>query len=194
MSYYMDISVNTNRDNTVWFAMRVTYRREFRVKKILDEAGIENYLPVHETLRVRNHRKVRETVPVVRGLIFVRTSQTVLQEIKSGLPFLQYIINKRTGDKIIVPDAQMSRFIAVTGTGNDRLLYYGGGELNLSKGTHVRVTGGEFEGYEGVFLKVKGARDRRVVIEIEGVIAVALATISPELIEVIQEEDSAAKK
>ena len=97
-----------------------------------------------------------------------------------------YIINKRTGDKIIVPDAQMSRFIAVTGTGNDRLLYFGGGELNLSKGTHVRVTGGEFEGYEGVFLKVKGARDRRVVIEIEGVIAVALATISPELIEVIE--------
>ena len=32
----------------------------------------------------------------------------------------------------------------------------------------VRITGGEFEGQEGVFLKVKGARDRRVVIEIQG--------------------------
>ena len=32
---------------------------------------------------------------------------------------------------------------------------------------------------------MKGARDRRVVIEIQGVIAVAMATIHPDLIEVI---------
>ena len=36
------------------------------------------------------------------------------------------------------------------------------------------------------FLKVKGARDRRVVIEIQGVIALAMATIHPDLIEVIK--------
>ena len=49
----------------------------------------------------------------------------------------------------------------------------------------MRIIAGDFEGYEGIFMKVKGARDRRVVIAVEGVIAVALATISPELIEVI---------
>ena len=53
-------------------------------------------------------------------------------------------------------------------------------------GTKVRITGGDFEGQEGVFLKVKGARDRRVVIAIQGVIAVAMATIHPDLIEVIK--------
>ena len=58
-------------------------------------------------------------------------------------------------------------------------------ELNLSKGTRVRITGGDFAGQEGIFLKVKGARDRRVVIEIQGVIALAMATIHPDLIEVI---------
>ena len=50
----------------------------------------------------------------------------------------------------------------------------------------VRITGGDFEGQEGVFLKVKGARDRRVVIAIQGIIAVAMATIHPDLIEVIR--------
>ena len=59
------------------------------------------------------------------------------------------------------------------------------------KGTHrSNITGGfsagDFEGQEGVFLKVKGARDRRVVIAIQGVIAVAMATIHPDLIEVIK--------
>lgn len=80
----------------------------------------------------------------------------------------------------------MRRFIAVAGTYSDQLLYFQPEEVNLSKGTKVRITGGDFEGQEGIFLKVKGARDRRVVIEIQGVIAVAMATILPELIEVIK--------
>ena len=58
-------------------------------------------------------------------------------------------------------------------------------ELNLSKGTRVRVTAGPLEGQEGVFLKVKGARDRRLVIHIEGVIAVARALVHPELVQLI---------
>ena len=58
-------------------------------------------------------------------------------------------------------------------------------ELNLSKGTRVRVTAGPLEGQEGVFLKVKGVRDRRLVIHIEGVIAVAKALVHPELVQVI---------
>ena len=37
------------------------------------------------------------------------------------------------------------------------------------------------------FVKVKGARDRRVVISLQGVIAMAMATLSPDLIEVIEE-------
>ena len=103
-------------------------------------------------------------------------------------------MNRRAGEKIIVPDEQMRVFIAVTGSYDDRLLYLKTDELNLSKGTRVRVTGGEFEGYEGIFLKVKGARDRRVVIAIEGVIAVAMASIPQELIEVVQESDIKSMK
>ncbi len=100
--------------------------------------------------------------------------------------YLQYITDTRSGKKIIIPDNEMQRFIAVAGTYSDHLLYFQPDELNLSKGTKVRITGGDFEGQEGVFLKVKGARDRRVVIAIQGVIAVAMATIHPDLIEVIK--------
>ena len=103
-----------------------------------------------------------------------------------NLNYLQYITDTRSGEKIIIPDNEMRRFIAVAGTYSDQLLYFQPEEVNLSKGTKVRITGGDFEGQEGIFLKVKGARDRRVVIEIQGVIAVAMATIHPELIEVIK--------
>ena len=98
------------------------------------------------------------------------------------------MMDSREGTKIVVPDDQMRRFIAVAGTYDDQLLYFKPEELNLAKGTRVRICGGDFEGQEGVFLKVKGARDRRVVVAIQGVIAVAMATISPDLIEVLPDE------
>ena len=111
---------------------------------------------------------------------------SALKRVKSKVTYLQYITDTRSGEKIIIPDNEMRRFIAVAGTYSDQLLYFQPEEVNLSKGTKVRITGGDFEGQEGIFLKVKGARDRRVVIEIQGVIAVAMATIHPELIEVIK--------
>lgn len=165
--------------------MRVTYRRELKAKKNLDTEGIENYIPMRWSSRIRHGRKVRELVPVVRGLVFVRTVLSEIQRVKQKMPYLQYIVDRRSGTKIVVPEDQMKLFIAVTGTYDDKLLWFGEDEVNLAAGTRVRIVAGEFEGYEGIFLKVKGARDKRVVIAIEGVIAVALATISPELIEVI---------
>lgn len=168
-----------------WFAMRVTYNREFKAKEFLDKAGLENYLPVRETIRIKSSRKVKERVPVVRGLIFVHGLLSDIQEIKARIPYLQYIVDRRSGNKIIVPDRQMDLFISVTSSCDDKLLYFTGDELNLSKGQHVRIIGGEFDGYEGVFLKVKGASRRCFVVAIEGVVAVALASVSREMIEVI---------
>ena len=169
----------------VWHAMRATYRRESAAMQLLESEGMGCFVPMRYKEVVRRGHKTRELVPVVRNLLFVHAVPARLQQLKSTVTYLQYITDSRTHGKIIVPDDQMRRFIAVAGTYDDQLLYFAPEELNLAKGTRVRVTGGEFEGQEGVFLRVKGARDRRVVIEIRGVIAVALATVHPSLIEPI---------
>lgn len=180
--------MENNIEPKVWLAMRVTYRRELLAKKILDEEHVESFIPMQYRLSKYKQNK-RELVPVIYGLIFVHTTLPEMRRIKKerGTDFLQYMIDRRSKEKIIVPEEQMRRFIAVAGTYNESLLYFQPDELNLAKGTRVRVIGGEFEGQEGVFIKVKGARDRRVVIAIQGVIAVAMATIHPDLIEVVED-------
>lgn len=174
-------------DPLCWYAMRATYRRELEAMERLKSASLGCFIPMQYHVRVRRGRRVRELVPVVRNLLFVHARSSELRAVKSELPYLQYITDTRSHEKIVVPDAQMRHFIAVAGTYNDQLLYFRPEEVNLSKGTRVRITGGDFAGREGVFVKVKGARDRRVVISIEGVIAVALATVHPDLIEPIAE-------
>ena len=175
-----------NKETEVWFAMRATYRRELEAMHLLEKANLGCFIPMQYKISIRRGRKVRALVPVIRNLVFVHARPSEVQRFKSQITYLQYITDTRSGQKIIIPDHDMQRFIAVAGTYNDHLLYFQPEELNLSKGMKVRITGGDFEGQEGVFLKVKGARDRRVVIAIQGIIAVAMATIHPDLIEVIK--------
>ena len=180
-----ELPVLSRSESVLWYAMRATYRRELDAIHRLKEAGMGCFIPMQYHFRLKRGRRVRELVPAVRNLLFVHALPSELKRMKLELPYLQYITDTRSHEKIIIPDVQMQRFIAVAGTYDDQLLYFQPGELNLAKGTRVRITGGEFAGYEGTFLKVKGARDRRVVIAVEGVIAVALAVIHPDLIEPI---------
>lgn len=168
-----------------WYAMRVTYSREVQMKDQLEQRGIECFIPMRYHTKVVRGRKVKLLKPVIHNLLFAHATPTEIQEVKKYYEYLQYIVD-RERQKIIVPDAQMQTFIAVTGTYDDQLIWINPEDLNLKKGTRVRITGGDFEGQEGTFIKIKGARDKRVVIAIQGVIAVAMATLHPSLIEIIQ--------
>lgn len=176
--------MRSSEEKPVWFAMRATYRREMEAKKLLDAESLDTFIPMHY-VPVKGNKKKRELVPVIHNLIFVYAQPSHIHRIKKDILFLQYMIDRRNGQKIIVPEEQMKRFIAVSGSYHEQLLYFSPEEVNLSRGTKVRICGGEFEGQEGIFIKVKGARDKRVVVQVQGVIAVALATIHPDLIEPI---------
>ena len=178
--------METEKETELWYAMRATYRREPDAMHLLKKENLGCFIPMQYKISIKKGKKVRALVPVVHNLLFVHARPSEVKRIKSQVSYLQYITDTRSGQKIVIPDHDMQRFIAVAGTYNDHLLYFQPEELNLSKGTKVRITGGDFEGQEGVFLKVKGARDRRVVIAIQGIIAVAMATIHPDLIEVIK--------
>lgn len=165
-----------------WFAMRVTYHRELEAKRLLDEKGVENFIPMKYEKNERTGKK--RLVPVIHNIIFVRSTASRIAELKkpSCIPLLQYMMDQRSGRKITVPEKQMRTFIAVAGTYDETLRFFGPAEINFSKAQKVRITGGPFEGCEGVFVKVKGSRSKKVVVEIEGVVSVALVSVHPELV------------
>lgn len=169
----------------VWYAMRAIFRKEIDTKKLLDKERIRSFIPMHYTLTVKNGRKVRELVPAVTNLIFVHATPTTIKEAKVKTGYLQYIIDSRSKEKIIVPDDQMERFITVTSICHEKTIYLKPEEVDLRKGTLVRILGGPFDGVEGVFVKIKGVRSRRVVVSLHGIAAVVTAEIEPDLIKLI---------
>lgn len=178
-------------EQKVWFAMRATYGRNMEVKKKLDEAGFESFVPMRYVVSLdRRGRKTKKLVPVVRDLVFIRTDQATMYGLKQQFESLRNIyIPSEDGRKrvVIVTDDQMDSFMKVTKTLSDGLLFFTPDEVNLSKGVKVRIHGGQFNGLEGTFVKVKGARDKRVVVEVSGVIVVATCSLKCDLIEVLKD-------
>lgn len=176
------------KEPLLWYAMRVTYRRELSVKEKLEAEGMECFCPMRYEVQTVGKRKVRSHVPAVHNLLFVRAGEERLKQFKSRVPYLQYMTRPLDGKNriITIPDRQMAQFMAVASGENDKLIYLKPEEINLAKGTKVRIIGGAFNNVEGIFVKVKDVRSRRVVLLVEGITAVALAEVHPDLLEVLE--------
>jgi transcription antitermination factor NusG len=171
-----------------WYALRITYSRELALKEYLDNEKIENFIPMHYVDVVKNEQRTRKLVPAVHNLVFVRASRERLDVLKKekeyALP-MRYIMNRETHLPVVIPDRQMQSFIAVAGNTEQQAIYLDVSEVNLRKGDRVRVVGGIFAGIEGKFMRIKN--DRRVVVILEGVMAVATVPIHPSLIEKLED-------
>lgn len=85
---------------------------------------------------------------------------------------------------ITVPDDQMDSFIQIASLYEKDTAYYKPDEIDVRKGTRVCIHGGKLDGVKGVFMRVKGKRNRRVVVMLEGIMGIS-AEVHPDLIEVI---------
>ena len=85
---------------------------------------------------------------------------------------------------MVVPDYQMNDFITAVSS-SKKPLYFAPHEINLSKGERIRLIGGTLNGFEGVFLKVNGSRQKRLIVELPGTLCAAVE-VEPEYIEIIR--------
>ena len=180
--------IKKGREKKVWYAIRVTYNRELKVKEDLDARGITNFVPMQYRREERGGVMVKRLVPSVHNLIFINMTPSEMTEYKktTTLP-IRYIMDRETHKPITVPNREMENFIKVAGTYDEKLIYLNPDPGDFTQGERVRVIGGEFAGAEGIFVRVKG--DRRVLINIPGVVAVASTYVHPSMIEKITDDD-----
>ena len=172
-----------------WFVMNA-YKSERKAEdKLKCESGMEYFIPKHYVVRKYQGKLKRELVPVIPNLVFVHAKYEDLERFKKKCECLHYATHKVDGaNKIMkVPDSQMENFMRVASRYEEDITYYSPDELDFKKGVKVRVHGGTFDGVEGVLLKVKGKRRRRVVIQIKDVVALSAAEIEPDLIEILKD-------
>ena len=176
-------------EEPAWFAMSATFGRSLKAKAFLESKSVECFIPMkYEMVVDKQQGKIRKLVPAINNLIFVYTTKVRIQQLKSVADYLQYLTRPVEGRNIpiIVPEDQMTQFMAVCDTYNENLIYLSPDEINLKEGTPVRIIGSVFDGVEGTFVKVNKSRKKSVVVMIQGLTAVMIAEFEDGYLQVLE--------
>ena len=174
---------------TVWFAMSATFGRALKAKEFLESRSVRCFIPMkYDVVSDKKQGKVRRLIPAINNLLFVNTTRSTIQALKSEVDYLQYLTRPEGTRRvpIVVPDGQMEQFITVCDSYNEKLVYLNPSEINLAKGTPVQIIGGTFDGVQGTFVKVEGVRNRRVAVLVPGIAAVVIADITHGCLKVLE--------
>ena len=152
-----------------WYALKVFYNRVQPLIADCLEEGMEFFAPVD----------------VIGGLLFVRSDEATLgrfAERHRGQAWVYY--NAAGTQAAAIPDREMEVFRFVVTAGREGLEVLGDDRPEYHEGDRVVVTGGPFKGAEGHIRRIK--RDRRLVVAIRGVVAVATTYIHPSLLRKVE--------
>jgi len=165
-----------------WYAAKVKYRTERKVKLWLDERAIENFIPFYTLLIEQNGRKIKRERPIVPGLLFIRTDYRTASalpvESKVKIVFLRNLENHQL---LIVPDKQMQDFMFLLDFSESTIRVK---NTKLGRGDRVRVVKGDFAGIEGELIRIK--RHKRVVVRLDGLFSLATTYIPGAYLEKIE--------
>lgn len=184
---------NDNRNVRQWFVMHISKKEEEAERLLAEFGGLECFVPKRCDVRTRcNGKKVKVYVPVLPSYVFVRASyQEIVNFKKVKMNDLGFVTWRSVAEGVrylVVEDDQMENFMRVSRDYESNPVYMKPDEIDIKKGTRVKIHGGSLDGVVGAFMKVKGFRSRRLVILLDGVQAIT-AEVAPDVVEILSEKD-----
>lgn len=148
-----------------WYALRVFYNKVQPLIVDCKAAGLEFFAPVE----------------IIKSLLFLRCSEEELWIFMAAHAdgiYLYRLAGSR--QPAVIRDREMEIFQFVVTAGQQGLTLLGDDRPEYHLGDRVVVTDGPFKGAEGHIKRIK--KDRRLVVTIAGVVAVATTYIHPSLL------------
>lgn len=149
------------KDNKKWFAIYVKSRSEKKVLKLLEDIGIESFLPLITRVKQWSDRKKKVEEPLFRSYLFVNISLSDYYTVLNVNGVVKFITFEKK--PVPVPENQI---IAIKEYLNDTELHSINYE-DFKEGELVRIKSGQMKDLVGRFIKINGKH--RVIIDIEAV-------------------------
>lgn len=168
------------------FALKVFYNRIPEVQLMIEREGCLVYVPMTKVEKTVKGKIKEEEKPIVNGLMFVYATLNQAVNLQSVLrDKAMFYVNRETRMPSVIPEREMTLFRTVVDTMAKGLEFVDAGAVNYRLGQHVRVIDGDFKGTEGYIKRIHG--NRRLVVAIEGVVAVITMYIPQAHLEAIED-------
>lgn len=127
--------------------------------------------------------------PILGSLVFMRSTEEEILRLKYDW-FSQVSVYRDAERQRpqAIPDREMDNFRSVLRIKDQTFIPVDISDPTFLVGEKVRVKDGPFRGAEGIIKRIKG--DRRLIVSITGVAAIATAFISPGLLEKVTVENA----
>ena len=159
--------IQTYSPDIKWYAAKVFLNRSKSVSETLQKSGIEIYR--------------QEVIP---SLIFLHCDEETIIRVNDTFRDKMHIYQNVAKTRLYaIPEKEMASFILVTSNDYNYVTLLGEDREEYHQGDRVRVKEGPFKGAEGHIKRIK--KDRKLIVSINGVVAVALAYIPPQYLEKI---------
>lgn len=179
-----------------WYALKVFYNKVFAVEEELTADDTECYVPVEETMVERGGQRRKVRRPVINSLMFFRAAEERAVAVQRQLTDRAILYTRYCDDgrrrPYAIPDREMNVFMLVASSGETGLEYFGDEDRKFAEGQRVRVTDGPFRGAEGSIQRIHG--DRRLLVSIRGICAVATTYIPKAFLEEIKQNYGGKKE
>jgi len=162
-----------------WFALYTKSRHEKKVKKLLDEMCIENYLPLVKEYHQWADRKKQVEVPLIRGYVFVRIpakNSVYVLDIPGAARFIKF-----NNEMAPIPDFQIEALARVLASGASLQK-----REYLKTGQKVQVKNGPLKGIKGKIQRIEN--ENRFIISLDIPQASYEVQVDPDLLVPYNEE------
>ena len=170
-----------------WFVMgSKNHMKELQIRDEARTKGLEACVPITYAYKTVRGEKQRKLVPAINGYIFVKATTKELEQLIMNSHYT--IFPKKstfTGREnfLTVPNHDMENFIAIIEKAGEHITYFKPDEISLNPGDKIRIKGGFYDGHEGIITRIKGKRNKHLVVQIQGIL-VAAVELKPELVEI----------
>lgn len=162
-----------------WFAVYTKSRHEKKVRELLNEKEIENYLPLIKEYHQWSDRKKLVEVPLIRGYVFVRIqakNSVYVLEVPGAVRFIKF-----KNELAPIPDFQIEALSRVIASGvSFRPREY------LKTGQMVQVSDGPLKGIKGKIQRIEN--ETRFIISLDAPQASYEVQVDPALLMPCSEE------
>ena len=169
-------------DSNNWYAAKFFLRDYEKIRRLVQQTAEDTYIPMVTVATKCGSKIIQRTRPLC-SLIFFHAAHSAACRLTDILrdKAMVYTTAGTTGKHpAVIPEKEMKMFRIITSATAPGIEYYPDDLPKFREGERVRVIAGDFEGAEGTIVRIK--KDRRLVVTITGVCAVATPHLPQEFL------------